>query len=195
MEVIKYEKLTNYSFLNLFKATYKDLKGKIRFWFFASRKKDVMNASFKDQQIDAVVVVPFTEDGKIVLSKQFRIAINNYVYEFPAGLIDDNETLLQAAKRELKEETGLIMDGSSYTRSDQLFNSAGITNESCSVIFAKVNGIPSSIENESSEEISIITLNREEIKNLLLNCGSNVFDAKSWLILLTYANGFEWLKI
>ncbi|MCK5161806.1 MAG: NUDIX hydrolase [Candidatus Aureabacteria bacterium] len=54
----------------------------------------------------AVAIVPFTKSKKILLTKQFRFAINKIVYEIPAGRLEKNETPLSCAKREMMEETG-----------------------------------------------------------------------------------------
>ena len=56
----------------------------------------------------AVIIVPITSDKKIVLIKQFRKPVEKVIYEIPAGLIDKGEKLEDAAKRELKEETGYV---------------------------------------------------------------------------------------
>lgn len=55
----------------------------------------------------AVVVVPFTADGRLVLVKQFRFAVGEALYEFPAGTLQDGEAPAACAARELREETGL----------------------------------------------------------------------------------------
>ncbi len=59
----------------------------------------------------AVVIVPVTSDGRLVLIEQFRIPVNARVVELPAGLVadsqaDKDETVESAARRELIEETG-----------------------------------------------------------------------------------------
>jgi 8-oxo-dGTP pyrophosphatase MutT (NUDIX family) len=53
-----------------------------------------------------VNVLPVTKDGDVILVKQFRFGTSEVTYEFPAGIIDDGEEPLEAAKRELLEETG-----------------------------------------------------------------------------------------
>ena len=59
------------------------------------------------RHIGAVCIVPITDDGKIILEKQYRYAVGKVVIEIPAGKLDfADEVPLEAAKRELKEETG-----------------------------------------------------------------------------------------
>jgi 8-oxo-dGTP pyrophosphatase MutT (NUDIX family) len=53
-----------------------------------------------------VVIVPVTDQGEIILIKQYRPPVDRHVVELPAGLIDMGETPEDAARRELIEETG-----------------------------------------------------------------------------------------
>jgi ADP-ribose pyrophosphatase len=54
----------------------------------------------------AAAVVAVNDDRKMLLVTQFRYPIHTDIKEIPAGLVDEGETPLEAAKRELKEETG-----------------------------------------------------------------------------------------
>ena len=54
----------------------------------------------------SAVMMAVDEQDRILLVKQFRLPAEQYLWELPAGRIDDGETPLQAAKRELREETG-----------------------------------------------------------------------------------------
>lgn len=57
--------------------------------------------------IGAVCIVPITQDGKVIMERQFRYPIDSVVFEIPAGKLDSKEEdRLLAAKRELREETG-----------------------------------------------------------------------------------------
>ena len=53
-----------------------------------------------------VGIVPLTDDGKIILVRQYRYPMCEELLEIPAGKLDKNEDPLECAKRELSEETG-----------------------------------------------------------------------------------------
>jgi ADP-ribose pyrophosphatase len=55
----------------------------------------------------SAVVMPVDDQGRMLLVRQFRLPANRYMWEIPAGKIDDGENAFQAAQRELGEETGL----------------------------------------------------------------------------------------
>lgn len=59
---------------------------------------------------DSVAVLPVTADGKILMVRQFRPARSRTTIEIPAGAIDGAETPLEAAHRELLEETGHVAE-------------------------------------------------------------------------------------
>ena len=56
----------------------------------------------------SVVLVPMTADGEIILVRQYRPAIAQWVWELPAGTLKDGEDPREAAVRECHEEIGLI---------------------------------------------------------------------------------------
>ena len=59
------------------------------------------------RHVGAVGVIPMTEDGKVIIERQFRYPLDRVVTEIPAGKLDNfAEDRLSAAKRELEEETG-----------------------------------------------------------------------------------------
>ena len=93
------------------------------------------------------------------------MSVGDYVYNFPAGLIDAGETPEIAAKRELKEETGLNL----IAIDDKLYDSysaIGFSNETNAVVIGKASGefAPST---STVEEISAAWYSREEVRNLL----------------------------
>lgn len=54
----------------------------------------------------AAAIVPFLDDVRIILLKQYRHALKKYIWEIPAGTIEPGEAVTRCAKRELIEETG-----------------------------------------------------------------------------------------
>ncbi len=61
------------------------------------------------RHVGAVAVIPLTEDKKVIIEHQFRYPLNRVVTEIPAGKLDGkSEDKLEAAKRELQEETGIV---------------------------------------------------------------------------------------
>lgn len=60
------------------------------------------------RHVGAVAVVPITENGKVIVERQFRYPLDSVITEIPAGKLDSKEEdRLSAAKRELEEETGI----------------------------------------------------------------------------------------
>jgi len=54
----------------------------------------------------SAVMMPVDDRGRVLLVRQFRLPARQYMWELPAGRVDEGETPLQAARRELVEETG-----------------------------------------------------------------------------------------
>jgi len=178
-KVIKSEQITDNKWLNLFKLKFKDKKGKEHDWYTVARTTDVLNK----EGPQVVVIIPFLED-KMVLIKQYRPTLDDYIIEHPAGIIDKGETPLESAKRELKEETGLeTIDTICF--SDMLYNSPGITNESLTYVIAKVKGEPHTSNNEDTEDIEVLVVDQKEAGELLKS--GVKFSAKCWLILQAFS--------
>lgn len=107
--------------------------------------QDAKRAATKN---NAVTIVPITEDGNLIITKEYRYPVNDYIYEFPAGLIDAGEDAKTAAIRELREETGLeVVEVLEELKGG--YSSAGMTNELVSIVICKVRG---TIRNSNGKE-------------------------------------------
>jgi len=56
----------------------------------------------------SVVLIPFDDDGRVVIIKQYRAPLDREMWEFPAGRLDEGESADDAARRECEEEIGLV---------------------------------------------------------------------------------------
>ena len=122
------------------------------------------------------------EEEKIVVIRQFRVPINSYIYEMPAGLIDKGESPQTAITRELKEETGLdVIEILKNTVKGQLFLSPGMTDESVTSVFCTCGGTISKGYMEEDEDIEPILLSQKEVQELLTK--DVKFDIKCYIYL------------
>ena len=170
--VLGVKRQTNNRFLNLYEldAVFRD--GSRAPYYVASRRKDVdsIKAVTHDNHADGVILygVYGEEKDKVVLIRQFRYPINGYVYEFPAGLVEPGEDMLDAGIREMQEETGLEfrpVEAGSYSR--PFFTTIGMTDESCGTVYGYCSGTPSVAGQEGTEDIQVVLADREECKRIL----------------------------
>ena len=170
--VLGVNRQTNNRFLNLYEldAVFRD--GSRAPYYVASRRKDVdcIKAVTHDNHADGVILygVYGEEKDKVVLIRQFRYPINGYVYEFPAGLVEPDEDMLEAGIREMQEETGLEfrpVDAGAYSR--PFFTTIGMTDESCGTVYGYCSGTPSVAGQEGTEDIQVVLADREECKRIL----------------------------
>ena len=83
----------------------------------------------------ASAVVAIDEENRIIMEKQFRYALNDYLLEIPAGKLDAGEDPLVCAKRELEEETGIV--ASEWISLGTIATSPGFCNEVIHLYVAK----------------------------------------------------------
>lgn len=119
---------------------------------------------------DSVIIVATDSNGNYILTFQTRIN-DKIIAEFPSGYIEDGEDVIEAAKRELKEETGYVSDN--VTIIDNSYYSVGIDNSGCCIVRMK-NSVKA-FDVNSNENLTYGIFTEEELKYLLNNnimCGS-----------------------
>lgn len=84
---------------------------------------------------DWAVILPVTVDGEVVFVRQFRHGVEQVVLELPGGLIDAGESPEEAAKRELREETGY--EAASVRQVADLLPNPALNNAHCHVVLAE----------------------------------------------------------
>ncbi len=123
-------------------------------------KKRITWESVKRITCNGIVgIVPFTDNGETILIKQFRPPVERFVIEFPAGLNDKNEPLIEVARRELQEETGYFSEDIEEIAVGPL--SAGASNEVLNVFIARNAVLQGSQNLDHAEEIEVIKVKIE----------------------------------
>ena len=106
------KKQTSNRFLNMYELEVSHRDGKVAPYYMASRVDDPekIKAVTKVNVPNGVIMygVYGEQKDRVVLVRQYRYPIGGYVYEFPAGLVEANEELIDAGVREMFEETGLV---------------------------------------------------------------------------------------
>lgn len=166
-------KLSDNKFLNLFKLDALTDSGRPFDYFFVSRRKaENVKLLTRDSAAEGVVIYPVLRDDpeKIVMIRQYRYPLDDYLYELPAGLIDEGETPDAAAVREMKEETGLdfeVYAGGDAAYRRPFFMGAGFTDESCNAVFGYASGTISRDDMEDTESIQVLIVDKEEARRIL----------------------------
>ena len=171
-EIRNIQQKTHNRFLNYYELEAVHRDGSVSPYYMASRAKDVsqLKAVTHENKPDGVILygVYGEQKDKVVLIRQYRYPLGDYVYEFPAGLVEEGEEMGAAGIREMYEETGLTftpVDAGSYSR--PFFTTIGMTDESCGTVFGYCSGEPTSCHQEASEEIQVVIADRAECRRIL----------------------------
>ena len=181
--ILSVEKKTDNRFLNMYDLQYENKVGGQGIYHIASRGASIEELKLKTNKNkpDGVIIYALygPKRDKVVMVRQYRFSVDDYVYEFPAGLVDVGETYGQAGARELKEETGLdftpVKADEMYSK--PLFTTIGMTDESCATVYGYASGKVSKEGLEDNEDLEVIIADRKEVRRILkeenvsINCG------------------------
>ncbi|MCF0247362.1 MAG: NUDIX hydrolase [Synergistes sp.] len=129
----------------------------------------------------AVAMLPVDENGNIILIKQYRHAIDEEIFEIPAGLIDDGEDPRQAAERELMEEVGYCPKH--IEEIAEFYSSPGYCDEVIYLYFAD-ELTPKKLPEDDDEYIEVFLFTPEEIKKMIEQ--KEIIDSKTLMALYWY---------
>ena len=165
------EKLTDNPFLNLYHIDALGRDGTPFHYYFASRngEKEIKHRTHS-MWPEGMAVYAVTEDGQhLVLVRQYRYPMDDYLYELPAGLIEPGETPEEAACREMEEETGWklsVYEGGEPAFRRGFFLAQGLTDESGSMVYGTVTERAEQ-QLENTEDIQVILADRQEALRII----------------------------
>ena len=168
-------KLSDQKYVNLYDVHGFNSKGFESHYNVASRAACIEDLKITTRKNDPDGVIIYALYGekkdKVVIIRQYRYPIDDFVYELPAGLIEKGEDMKEAAIRELHEETGLIFHPIECDKmfTEPRFSTVGLTDESVGIIYGYAEGELSSRFTEASEEIQVMVADRTEVKRILQN--------------------------
>ena len=178
-------------FTALYNLIYENKVGSEKVYEMISYDKNMtMESNIYDRSANSVVLMVFNRDKtKILLNKEFRLAVNHIVYNTPAGLIDKGEDYIEAAKRELKEETGLdIIEIIKVL--PPCFSAVGLSNDKNICIFCIADGNINSEKSGEDEEIEPIWVDKKEALSILED-SSGFIAARTQMLLYFWINWRE----
>jgi ADP-ribose pyrophosphatase len=168
----KRELIRSGTILDIYKDTMELPNGKQEEWDFVSHRKG------------AAAVVPVTDDGKILMVRQYRNAIERYTLEIPAGSRDStSEDTKVCAVRELEEETGYRSDDITFLIS--LKTTVAFCDEFIDVYLAK-NLKPGKQHLDEGEFIDVKAYDIQELFDMIY--AGKLQDSKTVAGILAYAN-------
>ncbi len=154
-------------FITRYDVDYVTEAGRPKTYEIISRNRDIRTLeALQNKKPDSVVLILTDPSGeRILVSREYRMAMAQWIYNFPAGLIDEGETPEESARRELWEETGLELVRVDDVL-DNSYSAIGFSNERNICVF----GVAAGAFRESTsdaEEIVPGWYTREEMRKLL----------------------------
>ena len=180
MKLESIQKVHDGKYLKKYELTYLNKAGHEKKYEIVSRK-EISGPEDLGHKVSGISIVAFKED-KMLLLREFRMAINKEIYNLCAGMIEDGETVEECAKRELYEETGLTVKRF-IDILPPAFSAVGFSDVQTHIVFVEAEGEIGDHTSEN-EEIRAAFYTREQIEQMLQ---TEEFSARSQIAAYFFA--------
>ena len=178
-------KICEGKFITRYDVDYVTSEGHAKTYEIISRNRDIQTLEeLQNHKPDSVVMILTDLSGeRILVSREYRMAMAQWIYNFPAGLIDPGEQPEESARRELWEETGLRLVRVDDVL-DNSYSAIGFSNERNICVFGAADGTFRKSTSDA-EEIVPGWYTKEEIRTLLR---TEAFAARTQAYCYAWAN-------
>lgn len=181
LKLIDLQKVKDGRFIKHYQLTYLNKNGNHKKYDMISYN-DIIHPHELGQSENGVAIIAFKK-GKLLLLREFRMAVNDYIFNLVAGSMDANETVEACVKREMFEETGLTVDRI-VTTLPPTFAAASMTDLKITFVVVEVSG---ELNHKNLNEHEVIEggfYTPEEVKGFL---HASKFNANCQLIAYFYS--------
>ena len=188
MEYQGIRKVHEGKFITRYDVDYVTAEGNPKTYEIISRNRQLQTLEdLQNRKADSVVMILTDDSGeRILVSREYRMAMAQWIYNFPAGLIDPGETPEVSAKRELWEETGLTLVRVDDVL-DNSYSAIGFSNERNVCVFGAAAGAVRESTSDA-EEIVPGWYTRAQLRELLR---TEAFAARTQAYCYAWAYGQE----
>lgn len=185
MKLLGIRKIKDGRFIKNYELTYLNKAGKEKVYELVSRNELKSPEDLGNKIAGVAIIATHKTEDKILLLKEFRMAINKEIINVVSGMIDKDESIEDCIRRELYEETGLT-DITIKNILNPAYSAVGMSDEKVIVAFVEVDG---EFEDNSSmnESIKPKFYSREEVKHLL---ETEEFASRTQIICNLWVNPF-----
>ena len=125
----------------------------------------------------AALAVPITQEGEIIILRQYRFACSRRILEFPAGTLEDGEKPLDSIKREIQEESGYSAER--WDPLGTMLPCPGYSDEIIHLFIAReLKPLKQKPEGDPDEDIEVLRMSVKQLNDLIAS-GEEALDGKT----------------